>query len=930
MKIIEVRDGFIKFEADQSIYLSSFIQVSGTEKGYIAQVNQIRKIGQVCIASAKILFLMVDGTLHNYDRTEPPKDASIETFSFDIFQESLDVKKPIIAGKTLDASTNIVIDASVFNKNMLISFDDAEQCNVLITNMSKQFENLGVSSIIVDTLGILKTQKYTAGKDFKLPLNTKTLTFMYQSCLNDATEQSRSMIAEIFRDLSEYSETVPFLPFGALKSIVDDFVDNQHIFKLLVLKSKLTKFERLGYFATKQSEVTDVSKILESKFAVIDLSRLDSNFLNCYLEYIYSNLPQENTQVFVTVSNAVSKKNLKNIISESPIPSALVTYSRYQYLSDIKKMFNNFIIEPTLSNKEQFKVYSSFFDSMDKNSYLIAGEGINYIPMVSPVTIIDEIVSYEPEKEVVQNESAPDEIEQNETEIIQGEVHEAEQEDVHEDVPITPSEPLSGAASEVITDEQKNVPSQDEIIANIEEKSENLINSISENLEEPQDMELFSDEDVIEDEAEDDSDDEDIPQEEISDIIEPEYTEVNTETDEPEEYIDLEESVDSEVQDDYDIQEDTLEISEEQEPEIIEDVLEEELPEQEMTDEYDVSEEQAPVAGSGDVTEEENSEEILLQEVISDDENESYEIADLPQTQDGVEISSEDIVQEDELEEQLEDISEYDEVSGNEEFAEMLEDSDVIQDSDEEIEELDIQLDDNDEALLQEVTELPEESDYEDTVSDVQTETISVAPIEEDNSLDGLEELDISEAQDDDIIVDMTDDGDNINIDEDIDKQIVEDVDKVYTTMKESEELEEISDSDLDLIDELNNDEGNSIEELTDSSEEMSDFGMEDGILDQPQEGVIPQKEGSEREPEILEKRDSNTPIVPVYDADIPQEDMVESDTIQQGDSVIHAKYGNGVVEKMIKYGTKTLFSINFENIGRRLLDPTLTEIKKL
>ena len=73
-----------------------------------------------------------------------------------------------------------------------------------------------------------------------------------------------------------------------------------------------------------------------------------------------------------------------------------------------------------------------------------------------------------------------------------------------------------------------------------------------------------------------------------------------------------------------------------------------------------------------------------------------------------------------------------------------------------------------------------------------------------------------------------------------------------------------------------------------------------------------------------------NTPIVPVYDADIPQEDMVISDSIQQGDSVVHAKYGNGIVEKMIKYGTKTLYSINFENIGRRLLDPTLTEIKKL
>ena len=84
-----------------------------------------------------------------------------------------------------------------------------------------------------------------------------------------------------------------------------------------------------------------------------------------------------------------------------------------------------------------------------------------------------------------------------------------------------------------------------------------------------------------------------------------------------------------------------------------------------------------------------------------------------------------------------------------------------------------------------------------------------------------------------------------------------------------------------------------------------------------------------EADDEILETRSSATPIVPVYDADIPQEDLVMSDPIEQGDSVTHAKYGNGIVEKMIKYGNKTLFSINFDNIGRRLLDPTLTESKK-
>ena len=71
-------------------------------------------------------------------------------------------------------------------------------------------------------------------------------------------------LKEIFQDLSEYSMTVPFLPFGALKTIVDDMVEKSHIFKLLVLKNKLAKFEKLGYFAANITEVNNLNKILST------------------------------------------------------------------------------------------------------------------------------------------------------------------------------------------------------------------------------------------------------------------------------------------------------------------------------------------------------------------------------------------------------------------------------------------------------------------------------------------------------------------------------------------------------------------------------------------------------------------------------------------------------------------------------------------
>lgn len=79
---------------------------------------------------------------------------------------------------------------------------------------------------------------------------------------------------------------------------------------------------------------------------------------------------------------------------------------------------------------------------------------------------------------------------------------------------------------------------------------------------------------------------------------------------------------------------------------------------------------------------------------------------------------------------------------------------------------------------------------------------------------------------------------------------------------------------------------------------------------------------------DIIPASMSATPIVPVYSADV--EPQVQSDELEQGDMVMHPKYGKGTVEKMISYGSKTLCSINFDNVGRRLLDPNLAELKKI
>ena len=842
MRILEVRDGFLKFEADKSIYLSSFIQIDGLEKSYIAQVIQLKRSGENSIGYAKILFLY-DGALQSYDKTLPSKDSEIKEFTFNILSNSINAEKPVIIGKTQGTDLNITIDESAFNKKMLISVDDKETNNIIVRNLVKQFNNLSKNIVIIDSLGVINAKKVVAGVDFKLPLDTASLAFMYQDCLNDATADSKSMIIDIFKDLSEYSQTVPFVPFETLKTIVDDMVDKSHVFKLLVLKNKLAKFDRLGYFAKNKNEVEALKHILNSKCTIIDISKLDSAFQNRYLAFIYETL-SDDAHVLLELSNTVSKKNIKDIL-QSDKSTTFVTHSRFKYLNDIKNVFDNFIIAPSISNNEIFNIYSTFLKAMPKGTYLIAGEATNYIPLVSQVRVIDDVIEIEKEDETVLENIVADDLENENPETL-GEDEIIDETELEE---VSDTETVEQEAVEIV--EQS---SNEEILANIEEKSNDVISKAAENLVVPTSVNMFED-------AE-----EETP--EIVDELSEEITDTETQISEA----DLEE------------------------PEV----------------------EEIPLAESFS-TEVHQSEEI--QDYIPLEENEVQEIS----------LDDESLESDD-----FSEIAEDDGQNIEPEFSETLELNDetpeIIENNDEEVIEEDensIELgDDIDLDLDSDTVEenLPQET-LQDDLTPIEEETMDVLPISDeanfDSELEEIVELNPDDIDDNDIVVDLEDEKE---LDENVDEQIVRDVDKVFTTRKD----DDISDSDLDFIDELNSDEDGVLEEIQDDSalEELTETEDNGGILEEVNDEQ-PQLEEVNEEQEILQTRNSSTPIVPVYDAEIPQEDLVMSDPIQQGDTVTHAKYGTGVVEKMIKYGNKTLFSINFDNIGRRLLDPTLTEIKK-
>lgn len=191
-----------------------------------------------------------------------------------------------------------------------------------------------------------------------------------------------------------------------------------------------------------------------------------------------------------------------------------------------------------------------------------------------------------------------------------------------------------------------------------------------------------------------------------------------------------------------------------------------------------------------------------------------------------------------------------------------------------------------------------------------------------------------------------------------LDEEINKDLNEIYTVPKQEIEKEQeisapnfveeeineeidLTEEDLDILDEINIENIEEEQEIDESIDTISDeLGYEEPKKEEIyEEEVVEQKSAfsdflnnpeEEKHPSASDiiPVEMTKPAVPIYDAEI--EPIVQSDEIAQGDLVTHPKYGKGTVEKLITYGSKTLCSILFENVGRRLLDPSLAEIKKV
>ena len=200
------------------------------------------------------------------------------------------------------------------------------------------------------------------------------------------------------------------------------------------------------------------------------------------------------------------------------------------------------------------------------------------------------------------------------------------------------------------------------------------------------------------------------------------------------------------------------------------------------------------------------------------------------------------------------------------------------------------------EIIEEEVVEPAEEIIIdESSIEDIPMQDIS---LDEDEILDLVEDTDI-EQNDDDLF-------EEVQSDDDIENMNPDDLDFLNENTPESIQDTENDEDLLDLIGGENQ-----------NQQADDDFELEEITQENAQEQI------EEPEPARQEQ-------LPVYDANYAQSDKKSALNLKEGDLVKHSKFGVGTITKITTHGEKVLCFINFDNLGRKLLDPELSQLEKI
>lgn len=399
MKLLEIKNNLVKlsYEQTETPVLGRFIVLSSDKRSYVAQFVNLKSEETNNYAIAKLLFTVTpDGVVDNYDGSIPGLDFELTFLSSDELLDLLPIETPIKIANLAQQDNMLNLDISVFEHNLTVFASREVDKTTFISNCVRQLFQMKEKSVIIDTYNRFEDYpKIVFTKDFKLPLNSALIDYIFENELNEVDAATKAVIQDIFYAVQEYIKTLDyeFLPIDNFVDVVEKQYKETQMPELALLKNKLLKYRDADVFANKPDEVFALAKKLNEKnCCIIDLKPINETLQKEVISFVHNELEklQKYVYLFVPLTDDNSdKKLLKQIINNNHVFTTILTSHSYKYAQELKEHAQNIILFAPQTQQHDYADYNTFLSKLNLGECVVYGKLTQGVPFIVDMTDLE-------------------------------------------------------------------------------------------------------------------------------------------------------------------------------------------------------------------------------------------------------------------------------------------------------------------------------------------------------------------------------------------------------------------------------------------------------------------------------------------------------------------------------------------------------------
>lgn len=392
MKLLEIKNNLVKlsYAETENPILGRFIILGSNEKSYVAQFVNLKSDTINNYAIAKLLFTFTpDGVVDNYDGSVPNMDSELSFLAAEELLNLLPIETPVKIGNLAQQDEMLSLDISVFERNFTIFVEKDSNKKTFISNCVRQLFQMKEKSVIVDTCNLFEDYpKIVFSKDFKLPLNSKMIDYIFEYELAEVDAPTKAVIQDIFYAVQQYIDTLDFkfLPIDNFVDVVANQYKDIQMPELALLKNKLLKYRDANVFAnTKEDVLAFKEKLNEKNCSIIDIKDINEPLQKEVMSFIHQALTEYEKYIYFfapLTDNNSDKKLLKQFINNNHVFTTILVSSSYKYAQELKQHAQNILLFTPNDMNHDFAAYNTFLNKLNSDECIAFGKLTQGIPFI--------------------------------------------------------------------------------------------------------------------------------------------------------------------------------------------------------------------------------------------------------------------------------------------------------------------------------------------------------------------------------------------------------------------------------------------------------------------------------------------------------------------------------------------------------------------